>query len=509
MIADVRRRKFANILMYVAFAAILLISDFRNVVYDSEPDYLANGLLILQSGIPWSAHHPGTITYYIVAGFAAIADLLEFSLADTVSLIRVGFTILAGFIIAACGRLTSGLLLCTFFLVLLAEGFYMTMNVLSAELLLLPLSLLFFCKLRLDEDRIDAKFLGVLFGVMVNVKFSAILLIPYVLLASCSTSGKKMGKQLATTLVWTSATFFILAIPVGAGFTAAIMRSLKQAVDFIRLMGDVVLRLQLTDFFIGISVLLVGCAAVYFFYSNVLKMLMSKGRRKHIVASDVFTGLMLLSALCVGLVDSFSLRHFVPFTPFFSYLILSIFGSPSFSPRLSFLAATIWIISWFALRAPSFENANQFDQLVLQQTDKVFLYQSAAFESEVRFLRWMNYRYGYSSLEFPKGWDSEFIDSSKDRVRLFNTRWPDALKGRAPEGAGKFDNYATAYAAVLSEQISLLKEGSASLLLTPEDHRLLSHDLQSFERNGAAKYVLSAEGTGSREPAGIYTLSEN
>ena len=54
--------------LFVAFTFIRL----RTVLYDSEPDYLANALYILQSGYPLNYHHPATFSYYLISGLLLI-----------------------------------------------------------------------------------------------------------------------------------------------------------------------------------------------------------------------------------------------------------------------------------------------------------------------------------------------------------------------------------------------------------------------------------------------------
>ena len=69
MIEKVKKNiKYLNYLFIVFFTLILLLRPYQFVIFDSEPDYLANAIHTLQWNIPWGGHHPGTIFQYFFAG---------------------------------------------------------------------------------------------------------------------------------------------------------------------------------------------------------------------------------------------------------------------------------------------------------------------------------------------------------------------------------------------------------------------------------------------------------
>ena len=79
---------------YFFFFIILVTNDFSYVVYDSEPDYLANALAVLQFGFPLNAHHPGTFSYYLLSVPLLIANYFDFDLGKTIYFIRFVVVIL-------------------------------------------------------------------------------------------------------------------------------------------------------------------------------------------------------------------------------------------------------------------------------------------------------------------------------------------------------------------------------------------------------------------------------
>lgn len=61
---------FEKFILLCLFFVPLLLSvayDYSFVTYDSEPDYIAAAFHIDQFGIPFSSHHPGSITQYLIS----------------------------------------------------------------------------------------------------------------------------------------------------------------------------------------------------------------------------------------------------------------------------------------------------------------------------------------------------------------------------------------------------------------------------------------------------------
>ena len=170
------------IITYVLCFSVILIYDFRYVSYDASPDYIANGIAILQYGKPLNAHHPGTLTYYLTAFVLWVTTYLDFNLTSTVYSIKSFLLVLGTIIIFYCKQIKSLQILLIFCIGATIPGFYITLNVISAELLLLPLSMLLLSEV-LRPNYVKVTRLGVITGVILNVKFSGILILPYAILA--------------------------------------------------------------------------------------------------------------------------------------------------------------------------------------------------------------------------------------------------------------------------------------------------------------------------------------
>ena len=148
---------------YGLFAYVFINYDFRLISYDSEPDYIANGLLILKNGFPLNSHHPGTMTYYIVSLFLYLAKLMGFGLSNTVIFIRSLFFLIGLFVYLVFNKISRINILICFSLFLVIPGFRLVTNVFSNELLLIPCSFLLLYLLKFKTKRKDL-YLSIIFG---------------------------------------------------------------------------------------------------------------------------------------------------------------------------------------------------------------------------------------------------------------------------------------------------------------------------------------------------------
>ena len=56
--------KFLSIIFLLTTFIVYLFKPYYLITFDSEPDYLANAVHIINWGIPWGGHHPGTLIQY-------------------------------------------------------------------------------------------------------------------------------------------------------------------------------------------------------------------------------------------------------------------------------------------------------------------------------------------------------------------------------------------------------------------------------------------------------------
>ena len=94
------------IFLYIAPLLLLAMYDFAFVTYDSEPDYVSAAFHITKYGIPFSSHHPGTLTQYLISFPLLIGRYFELPFNITIILMRLAeLTALSVLILASLNRM--------------------------------------------------------------------------------------------------------------------------------------------------------------------------------------------------------------------------------------------------------------------------------------------------------------------------------------------------------------------------------------------------------------------
>lgn len=141
---------FVFILIFIIPLCLLVGFDYSFVTYDSEPDYIAAAFHINEFGLPFSSHHPGTVTQYLVSIPFILGNYLNFSFNTSIILARfIELAALAGLILYSINLMIGCNMKHKFFcysLVWLLIFLYPSSSVLfkyvSAEILLFGISFL-------------------------------------------------------------------------------------------------------------------------------------------------------------------------------------------------------------------------------------------------------------------------------------------------------------------------------------------------------------------------------
>jgi hypothetical protein len=452
-------------------------------LYDSEPDYLSNALYILQSGYPISSHHPGTISYYLISFLLFLIKPLSLDLSSTIYLIRLSLCFIGSIIIFNCKNIKSLEIVAVFILIALLEGFYITLSVVSAELLILPLSFLLLDQLKNNKNSISI--IGVTYGLMLNIKFSAILLIPYLIANIIFTFKNEKGIKLIKIGMISSGIFILLSLPVIGNLHLVILRSLTQALQLIDLILNNSIYLNL--FFI---ILLFVSVAAFFLIINYLKIIEFKSfftKKNTYKALNILFGTAIIILIFINPKE---IRHFVPFLPFI--VCMHLFNDIKITSAifLTRVFLIIYFLIWTLYRYPDFEISRSVDELIEKQTGKVFFIQTANFSSEMRFIEWMNYAYGKNSINVPENWINKFSKLSTGNAELLNTR--NFLNSyEYLENGNLFkDSYLHFYKKDFNYQIDILLDKKGVLLLSPKDYDLYNNFLENLNLNSDEKLIL-------------------
>ena len=473
-------------LIYFICLSLLLFSDFRNVFYDSEPDYLANALYILQSGYPINSHHPGTVTYYLVSFVLLLTNSFSFDLASTIYVARIFLCALGSIIIFFCKSLKFSEIITVFLFIALLDGFYFTLNVISAELLLLPLSFLLIDQIKRNKSSIGA--ISLVYGLMLNVKFSSILLLPYLLTHFIFTFKIKKIYKLTKFVALSLIIFIFLSFPVLSTFHFSIIRSLVMMIQ----LKELIFNNPTYLYFFFIIFFTVFISIIIFIINSLKtnKFIKFITQRNILFYLHSFFGISIAILLFINPIE---IRHFIPVLPFI--ICLNFFEK--FNARtFSFLNKSFFIcfvLIWSLYRYPDFEISKAFDQQIEKQPGKVLFIQTAGFSSEIRFIEWMNYAYGKSSLEVPKEWLIKYKKLSENKTEFLNTRnFSNSFKNSEERNIFK-DSYLYFYEKDFDSQVNSLLDKKTTLMLSPKDYDLIDSFLEKINLNAKDKLILVPE----------------
>lgn len=473
------------IITYVLCFSVILIYDFRYVSYDASPDYIANGIAILQYGKPLNAHHPGTLTYYLTAFVLWVTTYLDFNLTSTVYSIKSFLLVLGTIIIFYCKQIKSLQILLIFCIGATIPGFYITLNVISAELLLLPLSMLLLSEV-LRPNYVKVTRLGVITGVILNVKFSGILILPYAILALLY---KSQFYKIAVIkfLFATILTFSLVSLPILEWIKFPISRSINQAVEYLKYVIS-----TFDNSLIIVSVVIAFCVLGCLYLMN------KKVKNNYLKAAYSFETVFLLFNLLAFAILLFititakdTARHFVPFIPFLAFtLSIYILNWTSWKKSFGFFFILYWPFACYT-SFTSFDISSKYDKILNEQIKDIYFMQTANFNSEIQFIEWLDYRYGKSSITLPERWRADHKIYSNASVELLNTRNKEgkgAIKLVKPS-AGM--SYKSAYSKIFKEQIENLLADQALLVLSKQEKNLFETTIAEMNFNSEEKLKLN------------------
>ena len=158
---------------------ILSIIDYRFVINDGEPDYLANAYAIHKLLIPLNSHHPGTITYYLYSFLLFILEIFKLSLTQTIIVLRFTFLFIGLSIIYVLYLNNKNVLKILLIIFLSIPYIRWVYAHIGPEPILIPLIFILIKQINFDKKIILASFL---FGILLNIKFSILLIYPLVIM---------------------------------------------------------------------------------------------------------------------------------------------------------------------------------------------------------------------------------------------------------------------------------------------------------------------------------------
>jgi len=428
------------VFLYVTPVLLLAMYDFAFVTYDSEPDYVSSAFYIIEYGIPFSSHHPGTITQYLITLPLLLTSYFELPFDITIILMRItalsALALLIGASISTMGVINKGVKIFSYSLVWFFIFLYPSTSVLfkyiSAEILLFGLSF-FLCALwyKYFLTERGLALIGIVVGAGMNVKptfiFLLIVLSSFHLLYYAYYSKLIRGIQLIFKIfAWGSIWFIVFAIPK----IFQIISNMSDMVgDWYVLINKVITMFSIWHYF---AIFIIISLGMFLFNWSIKHEILSKNKSNLInvmiregwiialpVAVFVFYKLFYYFIhpeidYLVGLGQWESLgimrRNSVPLYAFLVFIIIRIVISKTLELKhyKSLLSSSVFILFFGGLitngtasKEYMFENSRirLFDQSLLAiknntEDASIFVHHDNYFDSVAQFQLWTTVRYG-------------------------------------------------------------------------------------------------------------------
>lgn len=400
-------KNFLIYLIVCVFCSFYYLNDFREVKYDSEPDYISNALVIHSKFRPIKSGHPGTINYYFVAANLGIAQYFNLDLSSSIIFIRLVYLLIFFLILFYTKTdLTSVFL----FFIISSLSFLNNINfIISAEILLFPLVFLLWDLINRNKSKFLIAFV---FGIMLNVKITALGLLPLLLFFL-----NKNDYKIKNFVFYSFLTYFIFSIPVMSSL-AEISAPFRNIIDQTGLITFIENTLSIDLKYTFINLL------IYSFLILLTSILFLHLFFKYL---NFFTSNLFYKIFCIGyllliimLFNSALLRHFSPIIALIILQNTHLFNKIKFKRGIATAFTLIFLfISCYRLNNYLSLSTNSIDSFIKKSNKKVFLFQYPNFNSSTEFINWIIYGYS-NSLDFlPNNWKSEIQNTEYLNLRYY------------------------------------------------------------------------------------------
>lgn len=399
---------FTEILLYILIPTFLLtIIDYRLVINDGEPDYLANAYSVYNYLIPFNSHHPGTITYYFYGLLVFFLEYFELDLTSSILLLRffgifVGLSII--YYLNIKNKITVSLFLILIFSIPYINWVY---SHIGPEALLVPLT---FYLIYLTSHNKNFLLITFILGLLLNIKLSIIVIYP--LFFFYLVINKYNFLKIIFIFIISLLIFLFLSLPVIANLILPLNRSYEEIIFFYNIF---ISKIPLLNLNIYIMPILFISALIVFL------IIYSKSLIKHKINLLIYQILIYLFIFVFILFfffrDGSYVRHFIPVIPFITLFLseLLFFKSKLSKYIVNFTLLIIYLIN-FNLNDVD-KNHSEIDKIFQQSKEKIFIFQESQFNSQILFLTWGKYRYAKSYDIWPNRWNK-----LTSNIEYLNTR---------------------------------------------------------------------------------------
>ena len=397
----------ANVPFVIFIFQYLISQDFRLVIYDSEPDYIINGLNIINSGLPIGYHHPGALGYFFTALLIMISSLFDFNFMQTIILSRSFFILVFIFVIFYFNRQSITKIYFYLFFILIIPGLKISLGMITAEVFLFPLSIVI--AYLLSKKELNPLKLGLITATAVSVKFSTILIFPII---GFYFIAKGSIKNSLKSFYYFTFSLIIIQFPSLVGFASTVLNWIYkkpfQVINSTINIGNSYIYYLIIVF--AVVVLFIGMYKNHEFFHDFI-------RSNYKVLAGWYSLIICVPFIFFSFNEFTLIRYCVVLVPFFINFI-----HKEFIKNTKYLIMTCngLIILWLIINSPkniNYQFKTEFDQFVDRNKDKIiYANMSSQFFSEYLFKEWSIYRYGNSYDLWPLNW------TSTENLKLFNTR---------------------------------------------------------------------------------------
>ena len=409
------KNKCLSLLLLFVLLILLLIRPYEFVIFDSEPDYLANALHISQWNIPWGGHHPGTLAQYMYASLIILFQYFKLNLDVSIYILRtISFLVSIGIIYFSKKFIVSDknkFITYAFVFLLLFPLVNFHISHLGIELFIFSISLLicvqiYNCLITNNRNKLIL-IIPCLIGLAASLKFSTITLYIFylsVLFFFIEYSFKKKITIFIYSLFSLGLTFLFLTIPSIKYYPKLFNKVMRQLNFDLLLINNLYI---MTIFIIVFSLIFF---LIFFFYNK--KIVDYSNKKKTIFYYIFFLFILIIFLTTIFKNISYTnfletyftlpilLRNLNPLLPVFMILLFNM------TKKINTKLFIFLIILNLTTNVLYFYNTkSQADIFIEDNRQKnIVMFDDSVFNSKYFFREYTNQRWGNGILIIPDNW---------------------------------------------------------------------------------------------------------
>ena len=409
------KNKYFSLLLLFASLTFLLFRPYGYVVFDSEPDYLANAIHITQWNIPWGGHHPGTLAQYMYALLILLLQYFKLNLEISIYIFRtVSFIICIGIIYYSKNFLISEknkFINYALVFLILCPIINFHISHFGIELFVFSISLLIWvqlysCVIKNNENKLIL-IIPYLIGLAASFKFSSIILFVFyfgVLFFFIDNSFKKKIIISIYSFVSSGFTFLVLTSP-SIKYYPKLFNKITRQLNFDILLIDNFITVLILGTIFSLIFL-----TVFFFYNKRIVNKCNKNIKLiysifFIIISIIFLFTLYKNINFTNFLETYfshgiALRNLIPLLPVWIILLFNITKKIN-----KYLFVFFITLNFFTYGLYYYNAKSNIDIFIDKNTKKnIVVFVSPSFNSKKIFIEYTDKRWGNKNLDIPNHW---------------------------------------------------------------------------------------------------------